>query len=113
MRSDLRLTLRFVVLGVMCVADTAGAHHSHGNYTDTFIDLQGTVKEVHLLNPHSWIYMDVRSAAGQPQTWAVEATNKIGLERIGVTADTVKSGDTVKVVAIRCATARGAVFWGF
>ena len=69
---------------------TATAHHSHGNYTDTFIDLQGTVKEVHLLNPHSWVYMDVRNAGGQPQTWAIEATNKIGLERIGVTADTIK-----------------------
>jgi hypothetical protein len=27
----------------------AAAHHSHGNYTDTFIDLEGMVKEVHLV----------------------------------------------------------------
>ena len=55
------------------------------------------MKEVHLLNPHSWVYLDVKNAERQPQTWALEATNKIGLERIGVTADTVKPGDTVKV----------------
>jgi hypothetical protein len=95
MRLKLRLALGFVVAWASCGA--AIAHHSHGNYTDTFIDLQGTVKEVHLLNPHSWVYIDVRNANGQTQTWAVEATNKIGLERIGVTADTVKPGDTVKV----------------
>jgi len=52
---------------------------------------------VHLLNPHSWVYLDVRNASGQAQTWALEATNRIGLERIGVTADTLKPGEAVKV----------------
>ena len=97
MRMNVRLTIGSALLFALSGAAIATAHHSHGNYTDTFIDLQGTVKEVHLLNPHSWVYMDVRNANGQPQTWAVEATNKIGLERIGVTADTVKAGDSVKV----------------
>jgi hypothetical protein len=96
MRMNLRLTIGSALLCALCGA-VAYAHHSHGNYTDTFIDLQGTAKEVHLLNPHSWVYMDVRNTSGQMQTWAIEATNKIGLERIGVTADTVKPGDTVKV----------------
>jgi hypothetical protein len=35
------------------------------------------------------LYGWVHDAKGQPQTWALEATNRIGLERIGVTADTV------------------------
>ena len=55
------------------------------------------MKEVHLLNPHSWVYLDVRNANGQLQTWALEATNKIGLERIGVTADSLKAGEAIKV----------------
>ena len=97
MRLNVPLTIGSAMLCALSGAAIATAHHSHGNYTDTFIDLQGTVKEVHLLNPHSWVYMDVRNVSGQLQTWAVEATNKIGLERIGVTADTVKPGDTVKV----------------
>ena len=97
MRLNSRLTIGCAMLWALYGAPIATAHHSHGNYTDTFIDLQGTVKEVHLLNPHSWVYMDVRNASGQLQTWAIEATNKIGLERIGVTADTIKAGDTVKV----------------
>ena len=92
-----RLTVGLVTLGALWLAPAAGAHHSHGNYGDNFIDLQGTVKEVHLLNPHSWVYLDVRAANGQVQTWALEATNRIGLERIGVTADSVKPGDAIKV----------------
>jgi len=74
----------------------AGAHHSHGNYTDAFIDLQGTVKEVHLINPHSWIYLDVKSSTGQSQTWSLEATSRVALERMGITPDFLKPGDAVK-----------------
>ena len=73
-----------------------GAHHSHGNYTDTFIDLQGTVKEVHLINPHSWIYLEVKGAGGQSQTWSLEATSRVALERMGVTPDFLKPGDPIK-----------------
>lgn len=91
------------ILGVwLAVAATlpvvpARAHHSHGNYSDAFIDVEGVVKEVHLLNPHSWIYLTVTNAAGQAQTWALEATNRITLERMGVVGEYLKVGDTVKV----------------
>ncbi len=74
----------------------AAAHHSHGNYADTFVDIEGVVKEVHLLNPHSWIYVVVKNASGQPQTWALEATNVIGLQRIGVSREYIKAGDAIK-----------------
>ena len=86
----------FVTLCVLSLAPTANAHHSHGNYGDNFIDLQGTVKEVHLLNPHSWVYLDVHGPNGQPLTWALEATNRIGLERVGVTAGSLKPGEAIK-----------------
>ena len=36
------------------------AHHSHGNYSDAFVDVEGVVKEVHFVNPHSWIYIEVK-----------------------------------------------------
>jgi hypothetical protein len=73
----------------------AGAHHSHGNYTDTFKDITGVVKEVHFIVPHSWVYIEVKDASG-PQLWALEATGRGGLERIGVTKEYIKPGDTIK-----------------
>ncbi len=76
----------------------AWAHHSHGNYdTDTFIDLQGVVKELHLVVPHSWVYLEVIDSKGEPQVWALEATSRTGLQNVGVTRDYVKPGDKVKV----------------
>jgi len=88
-------------LAVICafvLAMPAWSHHSHGNYvTDSFVDLQGVVKEVHLVVPHSWVYLEVKDAKGEPQVWALEATGRTGLENIGVTRESVKPGGTVKV----------------
>ncbi|MFL2545927.1 MAG: DUF6152 family protein [Candidatus Rariloculaceae bacterium] len=78
------------------VAISAWAHHSHGNYTMTeYTQLTGTVTAVHLVNPHSWIYLEVEDASGEPQVWALEAAGVGGLSRQGITEETVKVGDTV------------------
>ena len=72
------------------------AHHSHGNYSDTFVDVEGVVKEVHFVNPHSWIYIEVKGPDGQPLKWSLEASSVIQLERIGVTREYIKAGDSIK-----------------
>jgi len=83
----------FVLGGVLPIS----AHHSHGNYEDTFMDLQGVVTEVHLVVPHSWIYLEVKDPkGGDPQVWALEATGRPNLQKSGVTPEYVKPGDTVK-----------------
>ena len=88
------------VVAAICMAVTALpilAHHSHGNYEDTFMDIQGVVKEVHLVVPHSWVYVEIQDAkGGEAQVWALEATGRTQLQKIGVTADTLKLGDTIK-----------------
>src|SRR6476659_3396714 len=91
----------FAALGIAAIFVGGGvlpmwAHHSHGNYVDTFMDIEGVVKEVHLVVPHSWIYMEVKDAKGEPEMWALEATGRTGLQRIGVTPAYVKQGDKVK-----------------
>jgi Family of unknown function (DUF6152) len=92
-------TLRLgAILTVATIVGTSSirAHHSHGNYSDAFVDVEGVVKEVHFVNPHSWIYIEVKGPNGQPQKWSLEASSVIQLERIGVTRDYIKAGDTIK-----------------
>jgi hypothetical protein len=84
------------VLCALIASPSLQAHHSHGNYVDTFTDIEGVVKEVHLMNPHSWVYLDVKGPDGQPQKWSLEASSLIQLERIGVTREYIKPGDTIK-----------------
>jgi Family of unknown function (DUF6152) len=89
-----------VIFALACTAafqPQGRAHHSHGNYVDTFTDIEGVVKEVHLVNPHSWIYIEVKGANGQVLKWSLEASSRIALERIGVTHEYIKAGDSIKV----------------
>ena len=86
-----------VVIGVVAVSPV-GAHHSHGNYDLTvWTTMDGTVKEVHLLVPHSWLYLDVKDGKGEVTTWALEATGPSGLTKVGVKREDVRPGDVVKV----------------
>ena len=103
-------------LAVICgvaFALPARAHHSHGNYVDAFMDVEGVVKEVHLVVPHSWIYVEVKDAKGEPQMWALEATGRSALQRIGVTPDYVKPGDTVKARCNRLRDGSNGCLLGF
>ncbi len=101
------------VLALTCVAPLA-AHHSHVNYAiSDFTYLEGTVKEVHIINPHSWIYMEVKSDKGEPEIWALESTNPAGLERKGVGRGFLKVGDAIKVRCHRSRDGANACVLGF
>ena len=94
----MRTRFGLAILCALAFALPAAAHHSHGNYVDTFTDISGVVKEVHLVVPHSWVYMEVKDPkTGEPEIWALEATGRNGLERIGVNREYIKPGDNIKV----------------
>src|SRR5262252_7911265 len=93
----MRVKLSLAALVMVALAVPALAHHSHGNYQDTFTDISGTVKEVHLLLPHSWIYLEVKDPkSGDPHIWALEATGRNQLQGQCVTSEYVATGDQVK-----------------
>ncbi len=92
----MRLTTCLTAACVVLVGLSLSAHHSHGQYEETFRDIEGVVKELHLLTPHSWVYIEVKDAAGAPQVWALEATTRGQLEKMGVSRDSLKAGDRIK-----------------
>ncbi|MGE3842820.1 MAG: DUF6152 family protein [Vicinamibacterales bacterium] len=93
--------MKRMMLAILCAAACAlpaSAHHSHVNYAvSDFTIIEGTVKAVHLINPHSWVYIEVKNAKGETEQWSLEATNPRGLETRGIKKDTIKIGDRVKV----------------
>jgi hypothetical protein len=91
-----RLSSCLAVACALALTVSAAAHHSHGQYAETFTDIEGVVKELHLLTPHSWLYIEVKGPTGTPQVWALEATTRGQLEKMGVTREYVKAGDRVK-----------------
>lgn len=91
-------SFRLAAVCAVFFALPAWAHHSHNNYDVTkWTNFEGTVKEVHLLNPHSWIYLEVKDTQGQMTVWAMEATGPGGLLKKGVKRDDVRPGDPIKV----------------
>jgi hypothetical protein len=90
---------RALLIVVLLTASLA-AHHSHGNYNMTeYTTLKGVVKEVHWINPHAWIYLEVTDEKGEPTMWALEGASVIQVERRGWTKDMIKVGSTI---GVRC-----------
>lgn len=86
------------IAGAFLLTMSAWAHHSHGNYNMTeYTNLKGTIKEVHWLVPHSWVYLDVKNDKGEADTWALEGAGSNGLLRQGWTKEMLKPGDTISV----------------
>ena len=72
----MRRKLLAATLSTLLVASTlAFAHHSHANYDITkWIEIEGTVKQVVFIAPHSLVYLDVKNDKGETSLWALEAT---------------------------------------
>ncbi len=86
-------------IAVAMCAIPAVAHHSFAMFDATkTMTLQGTIKEFHWTNPHSWIFLMVADAEGQPQEWAIELGSPGGLVRQGWVPKTLTPGMNVKVV---------------
>ena len=83
---------------VSCLTASALAHHSHGNYNvETWTVMEGTVKQVIFIVPHSIVYLDVKGEKGDTSTWSLEATNPQGIFLKGVKKEDVQVGDKIKV----------------
>ena len=75
------------------------AHHSFAMFdASKTMTLEGTVKEFQWTNPHSWIFLMVADAGGQPAQWAIELGSPGGLVRQGWVPKTLTAGMKVKVV---------------
>src|SRR5258705_9907051 len=72
-------------IGVMLIigAATMAAHHSWntGFSEDKPLVLRGAISKEELVNPHAWIWIDVKGSDGAIQTWAVEGGPPNGLIR--------------------------------
>ena len=76
------------------------AHHSNSAYqVDEIITLTGTVKEWRWSNPHTWLYLTVKSEDGTEQDWAVEGRAPGVLRRAGWDSEILRAGETVTVHA--------------
>lgn len=95
------LTFAVVVCSAV-VALTGHSVHAHHAFSTEFdvnraVSFTGTVSKVELINPHSWIHIDVVDDSGEVVTWMIEGGSPNALVRRGVTKDSIPIGSELKV----------------
>ena len=90
-------------LGTMLLSIPGSAHHAFASEFDSSkpIVLSGTVTRVRFVNPHSWLYLDVRDRAGNVTNWGFEFGTPSSLRRIGISRTTVSAGTHVRIAGFR------------
>ena len=88
---------------LVLTAVSLSAHHSFAAEYDSTkpISVQGTVRKLSWVNPHAYIYVDVREADGKIVTWAFETLSPNALARQGWNRESLKYGDPVSVDGYR------------
>jgi hypothetical protein len=93
------LTVGVAGLGLAWVAPAAHAHHAFATEFDVArpVTLKGKVAKLELINPHSWIHIDVVDASGNSVRWMIEGGSPNALVRRGVTKASVPVGSELEV----------------
>lgn len=95
-----RLAFTGVLAASMALAlsSPAWSHHSHAMFDhDKEVTVTGTVSQWIFRNPHVFLYVDAKNAAGETITYTVEMSNITNMLKVGFSATTFKAGDTVTV----------------
>lgn len=96
MKSSLSLILTGAALAC---AGTALAHHSFAHFDSAKqMLLEGRVADWSYASPHSWLYVEAPDEKGQMQKWGLEGAGPIRATRQGVTGNTYKKGEKIRVV---------------
>jgi hypothetical protein len=91
-------------IGLAAVAASpASAHHAFAAEfdADSPVELQGIIAKVELINPHSWIHLDVEKADGTVERWMIEGGPPNALFRRGFTRESLPVGTEILVVGFR------------
>lgn len=96
-------SLGALVVCVVLSAAIVSAHHAFSAEFDSKmpVTLQGTVTKIEMVNPHGWIYIDVKGPDGKIVNWAIETGGPNALARRGVKKGFLPIGQVVIVTGYR------------
>jgi len=92
-----------LVISVLLAAIPVAAHHAFAAEFDVNqpLKVHGTVTKVEFVNPHAWIYVDVKDADGKVVNWHFELGPPNALFRLGWKKDAIPNGTEVDISGFR------------
>src|SRR5216117_683881 len=88
---------------LLLAALPAAAHHAFAAEFDVDgpVKVRGTVTKVEWVNPHAWLYVDVKDPDGSVVNWRFELGAPNSLFRLGWKKDTIPTGLEVEITGFR------------
>jgi len=95
----MRTMLSALGAGIVLIALPLLAHHSFDAEFDRSkqVVLTGTITKFEWMNPHIWIYMDVKGADGKVAKWQFEGGAPNMLKRNGWNRNSLKEGEVATI----------------
>ena len=98
----MRTRLAAVALAGVVIGLTAVSLRAHHSWTQVFSEdkpviLHGTLTKVEFVNPHGWIWIDVKNPDGTVTSYGVEGGAPNGLIRNGITKNSITIGEELVV----------------
>ena len=86
-------------LAVLLAGASVSAHHAFSAEFDGNkpVSLEGTITKAEWVNPHAWVYIDVKGADGKVVNWAIEMGPPNALLRRGWKKSSMPFGAVIKV----------------
>ena len=81
-----KMILVLLAAGAFYAGQPVQAHHAFAAEYDANkpVELKGTLGRMEWVNPHGWIYVDVKQPDGSTKRWTVEASGPSQMSRRGL-----------------------------
>jgi hypothetical protein len=108
----MRLKFRVAALGLLAWAVPLLAHHAFPAEFDVDkpVTLTGVVSKLEWINPHVYVYLDVKDPSGAVTTWALESWPTGILHRTGVSRELIKEGTPLTILAYRAKNGKNLAY---